>query len=61
MTRRTSWKIVASVAVAGVMGTTAASYAQNATTGTLGGVVRDAQRGGAPRRQRHRRPRPDPC
>ena len=36
------------VTVAAVLGTTAAVRAQNATTGTLGGVVRDAQQGVLP-------------
>ncbi len=59
MIRRTSWKIVASVAVAGMVGATAAIQAQNATTGTLGGVVRDAQQGVLPGAERRRGPRPD--
>ncbi len=49
MIRRSPWKILVPVVVAvGVLGTGAAIRAQNATTGTLGGVVRDAQRGVLP-------------
>ncbi|MCY4074515.1 MAG: carboxypeptidase-like regulatory domain-containing protein, partial [Acidobacteria bacterium] len=46
--RASSWKFVASVAVAGVVGAGTAIQAQNATTGTIGGVVRDAQQGVLP-------------
>ena len=48
MTRRSPWQVVALFALAGVLGTTAAMRAQNATTGTLGGIVRDAQQGVVP-------------
>ena len=48
MIRRTSWRIAAGLTIAAVLGATAAGRAQNATTGTLGGVVRDAQRGVLP-------------
>ena len=41
MNRRTQW-IAGTIAVAAVLGSTATGLAQNATTGTLGGVVRDA-------------------
>ena len=48
MIRRTSSGVAAALTVAAVLGTTAAVLAQNATTGTLGGVVRDAQLGVLP-------------
>ena len=48
MIRRTSRRIAAALALAAVLGTTIAVRAQNATTGTLGGVVRDAQLGVLP-------------
>ncbi len=48
MIRRTSWRIAGALAFAAVLGTTAAVRAQNATTGTLGGVVRDVQLGVLP-------------
>ena len=48
MFRRTSWRIAAALALAAVLGATAAGRAQNATTGPLGGVVRDAQLGVLP-------------
>ena len=48
MIRRPSRRIAAALAMAAVLGTTAAVRAQNATTGTLGGVVRDAQQGVLP-------------
>ena len=48
MSRRPSRRIAAAFAVAAVLGTAAAVRAQNATTGTLGGVVRDAQQGVLP-------------
>ncbi len=48
MIRRTSWRIAAGLALIAVLGATAAVRAQNATTGTLGGVVRDAQLGVLP-------------
>ena len=48
MIRRTSSRIAAALALAAVLGTAADARAQNATTGTLGGVVRDAQLGVLP-------------
>ena len=50
MIRRTSSssRIAAALAFAAMLGATAAVRAQNATTGTLGGVVRDAQLGVLP-------------
>ena len=48
MGRCTQWIAVAVVVVAAVAGSVAAGRAQNATTGTLGGVVRDAQQGVLP-------------
>ena len=48
MIRRSPWKILVPVVVVGVLGTGAAIRAQNATTGTLGGVVRDGQQGVLP-------------
>ena len=48
MNRRTQGIAVAAVAVAALAGAAAAVQAQNATTGTLGGVVRDAQQGVLP-------------
>ena len=47
MNRRTQW-IAGTVVVAAVIGSAAGSSAQNATTGTIGGVVRDAQQGVLP-------------
>lgn len=47
MNRRTQW-IAATVSSAAVVGWAAGAGAQNATTGTLGGVVRDAQQGVLP-------------
>ena len=48
MNRRTQGIAVAAVAVAALAGAAASVQAQNATTGTLGGVVRDAQQGVLP-------------
>ena len=48
MSRCTRWIAVAVVAVAAVAGSVATGRAQNATTGMLGGVVRDAQQGVLP-------------
>ena len=47
MNRRTQW-IAGTVAVAVLTGSAAVAGAQNATTGTIGGVVRDAQQGVLP-------------
>ena len=47
MNRRMQW-IAGAIAVAVVVGSAPASDAQNATTGTIGGVVRDAQQGVLP-------------
>ena len=47
MNRRMLW-IAGAIAVAVVVGSAPASDAQNATTGTIGGVVRDAQQGVLP-------------
>ena len=47
MNRRTQW-IAETVAVAVLGGLPAGGEAQNATTGTIGGVVRDAQQGVLP-------------
>ena len=48
MIHRMSWRIAAALAIAAVPGTTVAGRAQDATTGMLGGVVRDAQLGVLP-------------
>lgn len=48
MIRRTQWKAVTVLAAAAAVAGPAAGRAQNATTGTLGGVVRDARQGVLP-------------
>ena len=48
MIRRASRRMAAALAVAAVLEAAGATRAQNATTGTLGGVVRDAQLGVLP-------------
>ena len=47
MNRRTQW-IAGTAVVAALLGSAAVAGAQNATTGTIGGVVRDAQQGVLP-------------
>lgn len=48
MIRRTQWKAATVLAAAAAVAGPAAGRAQNATTGTLGGVVRDARQGVLP-------------
>ena len=47
MNRRTQW-IAGTIVVAAAIGSAGVGSAQNATTGTIGGVVRDAQQGVLP-------------